>query len=422
MPVHCEGAAMADDSRLLDNGWDGLPGYADKSGDSDEAVTVSISTTPGEWLVNTNDAVVVPMSMMELVEGLRNGKLTERSLVWRAGMQEWAAVDKVPQLKLAARLPMTPVQSVAPAPASVPPRPTPSKPPPKPVRSSTPAPPNATSSSLPSRKATLPFGLPSPVASQSRPPKPRPSSPTNAVVVAAPPKHEEPEVLAVYARPAATISFDLSPEQPLRAAVVPAPPETLAPLTSDSAPRRPQAPRNADLSVVAASQFRDAQRSSKRLVLISSLASAAAASLLTFWIAKQRSAPAARSEVPALVSPVPAPIAATAPSAASEPAINATAPSASASAAPSAAPTSETVVKAAKPAHKRRPVSVVAPPTPPHADGDASTALRDPGSEPNPYDVKLQEDAPAPKPTPTAEVARSPGSDADGKASDTADP
>src|SRR5882762_5844858 len=106
MPLHCWCAAMADDSRLLDNGWDGLSDYADKSGDTDEAVTVSISTTPGEWLVNTNDAVVVPMSMMELVEGLRHGKLNERSLVWRAGMQEWAPVDKVPQLKLAARLPM----------------------------------------------------------------------------------------------------------------------------------------------------------------------------------------------------------------------------------------------------------------------------------------------------------------------------
>src|SRR5882757_6930208 len=105
MPVHSGDAAMADDSRLLDKGWDGLPDYAEQSGDTDDAVTVSISTTPGEWLVNTVDAVVVPMSMAEVVEALQTRRLTERSLVWRAGMQEWAPVDKVPQLKLAARMP-----------------------------------------------------------------------------------------------------------------------------------------------------------------------------------------------------------------------------------------------------------------------------------------------------------------------------
>jgi hypothetical protein len=43
---------MDDDSRVIDKGWDALPEYG-QSGDVDEAVTVSISTTPGEWLVNT---------------------------------------------------------------------------------------------------------------------------------------------------------------------------------------------------------------------------------------------------------------------------------------------------------------------------------------------------------------------------------
>src|SRR3954468_4816590 len=123
---------MDDDSRVIDKGWDALPAY--KAGEADDAVTVSISTTPGEWLVNTVDAVVVPMSMAEVVEALQSHKLTDRSLVWRAGMPEWASVDKVPQLKLAARMPLsapiaarpvTPVTAAAPAP---------SKPPPKPVR------------------------------------------------------------------------------------------------------------------------------------------------------------------------------------------------------------------------------------------------------------------------------------------------
>jgi len=404
---------MADDSRLLDNGWDGLSDYADKSGDTDEAVTVSISTTPGEWLVNTNDAVVVPMSMMELVEGLRHGKLNERSLVWRAGMQEWAPVDKVPQLKLAARLPMTPVQSVAPAPATVAPRPTASKPPPKPVRSSTPAPPSAAPAiALPSRKATLPFGLPIPVASQSRPAATRPSSPRNLAPTPTP-KTEEPEVLAVYARPAATISFDLSPEQPLRAAAPP-PPETLAPLTSDSAPRKPLAPRNADLSVVAASQFRDVQRSSKRLVWVSSLASAAAASLLTFWLASQRNVPAPRNEHASALSPVPAAVAA--PSLPSQAPVDAPAPSADAASSAVPAPAPVIVAVKPKPTHRPRALSAVVAPKPPRTDSDAPSAPRDPGSEPNPYDVKLVEDPPAAKALPQATAVH--GSSSDDKGSD----
>jgi hypothetical protein len=413
---------MDDDARVIDKGWDALPDYADKSGDADDAVTVSLSTTPGEWLVNTSDAVVVPMSMAELVVGLRQGKLSEQSLVWRAGMQEWAPVANVPQLKLAARLPITPVQSVPPAPNSVAPRPAASKPPPKPVRSSTPAPASVAPQAIPSRKATLPFGLPNPVTGQSRPSNLRPSSPRNAAV-SAPPKSEEPEVLAVYARPAATISFDLSPEQPLRAPApvqpssrAPTPPETLAPITSDSTRRRAPVPHNADLSVVAASQFREVQRSSKRLVWFSSLASAAAASLLTFWIANN---PAAPSTTAANRPAEPLPALAPAPAAA--PSLPAAAPPASASA--SAAPVAEQETPAAvavakpKPVHKARAVS--AAPKPQRVADDTSSSTRDPGADPNPYDVKLDDaPAPSPKPTTAAVTARNSGLEADAKASD----
>jgi GYF domain 2 len=402
---------MDDDSRVIDKGWDGLPDYADKSGDTDEAVTVSISTTPGEWLVNTSDAVVVPMSMAELVDGLRHGKLSVRSLVWRAGMQEWAPVDNVPQLKLAARLPITPIKSVAPAESTVPPRPTPSKPPPKPVRASTPAATSAPAHALPSRKATLPFGLPTPVASQSRPANSRPSSPR--VQSAPQPRSEDPEVLAVYARPAATISFDLLPEKPLRTPA--AAPGTLAPLTSDSARRRAVPPRNADLSVVAASQFREVQRSSKRLVWISSLGSAAAASLLTFWLA--------HGHAPTSGGPTPhaEPLAALAraPTAAAEPSLPSAAPvvAAAPSADAPATATATTEVAVAKPKPVRRPKAVSAP-KPARSDVDGQATLRDPSAEPNPYDVKLDDNSPAPKTAPAPAAARGSGLEADGKGSD----
>jgi|GEM_PF-4468206 len=384
---------MDDDSRVIDKGWDTLPEYASTSGDADDAVTVSISTTPGEWLVNTVDAVVVPMSMVEVVEALQSHKLSERSLVWRAGMPEWAPVDKVPQLKLAARMPKT-------APSTSPPRPaaaataTPSKPPPKPVRAAPPS--HPVPQSLPSRKGTLPFGLTAPLGGQpqSRPSNPRPSS---APRVALPPaaSKEEPEVLAVYARPAATISFDLSPVQPLRTtpSAPPTPPHTLAPTTTDSTQRRAPSPRTADLSVVAASDFRQVQRSSKRLIVLSSLASAAAASLLTFALARSTASRSAAAHSQPLVASVVAPATAT-------PVVAAPPPSAVVNE-PEPAPPPASEASAAAPKAKAKPsprrakvVSAVVTARPARAELDAT---RDPGSEPNPYDVKLDEDPPATK-------------------------
>jgi hypothetical protein len=375
---------MSDDPGAIDKAWDGLPGYGDRSGDADDAVTLSISTTPGEWLVNTVDAVVVPMSMIEVVEALRSHKLTERSLVWRAGMQEWAPVQKVPQLTLAARMP-----SVAPQASSPPPRSSPAtKPPPKPVRA---APTPAPAVVLPSRKATLPFGLPSPLTAHSKPPgsKPFHPSPSPRPALAPPPSPEDTEVLAVYDRPAATISFDLSPEVPLRtlSAPAPTPPQTLAPTTTDSAPRRGAfpPPRNADLSVVAASQFRQAQQFSKRLILLSSLGSAAVASLLTLWLSPHREAPHVAAPPPAQTVPAatsaaaPPPVVQPAPP---EPVAVADAPPAE----PSAKP---------KPKHKPR-AKAWRPPRPAEpatATSMASTPVpAEPGNEANPYDVRLEED------------------------------
>jgi len=56
----------------------------------------------GEWLVNVADDVVVPMTTLEVVDGLRKGRLSEQSLVWRIGMHDWTALVEVPQLRLAA--------------------------------------------------------------------------------------------------------------------------------------------------------------------------------------------------------------------------------------------------------------------------------------------------------------------------------
>jgi hypothetical protein len=56
----------------------------------------------GEWLVNVADDVVVPMTTLEVIDGLRTGRLFEQSLVWRIGMHDWTSIADVPQLRLAA--------------------------------------------------------------------------------------------------------------------------------------------------------------------------------------------------------------------------------------------------------------------------------------------------------------------------------
>lgn len=371
---------MDDDPHVIDNGWDALPEYADQSGDGDDAVTVSISTTPGEWLVNTVDSVVVPMSMAEVVDAMRARTLTERSLVWRQGMQEWTSIEAVPQLKLAARL--------APGPARARPPEKPSSPPAR----HTP-PPSKTPAQYPglSRRSTLPFGLATPPGSRPAHAKPTLATPSSSAA----PSTEEPEVLAVYARPAATISFDLSPEQPLRTSpkIIPQQPVTLAPTTSDSAPRSAPPPhfRSAasDLSVVAAADFRAVKQSGKRMVLLWSLASAAAASLLTFWLSRSdgASAPAAAARQPqaGVALATAAPVAPAPPTPAASEAAPEAAPSSAASAAPVPAP--------------KKPRPVARRPKPPQsvrneaseAETPRSLSTKDPSSEPNPYDVKLEE-------------------------------
>ncbi|HEY6078655.1 MAG TPA: GYF domain-containing protein [Polyangiaceae bacterium] len=385
---------MADDSHGAGKHRDALPRYADKSAEADDAVTISVSTTPGEWLVNTNESVVLPMSMAEVVDAIRAGKLSERSLVWRQGMQEWASIDHVPQLKLAARLPLTRVLSAvttAAAELAAPPMPasSPRKPPPKPARA-TPVPQGL------SRRSTLPFGIP------TQKPPPRPSNPAQLKLTplpraaSVPPlPSDEPPVLAVYERPAATISFELDQADSVRVPTpAPAPPESLAPTTSDAQPQRAGSyapPAAGDLALVAAGQLQALRRAAKRLVVASSLASAAAASLLTFWLS-QRSAPAptgAARPLQAVMAP-----AAVAPATPPTPAI--TPPEAPSSTLLEPSPAAP-AASAKPPSKKARAVRWTPRPTAAPSVAQAPEVGRNPSSEPNPYDVKLEDDAPSEK-------------------------
>src|SRR6478735_7833323 len=76
-------------------------GYGASVGPSSEERAVK-RANHGEWLVNVADDVVVPMTTLEVVDGLRKGRLSEEFLVWRIGMHDWTAIVDVPQLRLAA--------------------------------------------------------------------------------------------------------------------------------------------------------------------------------------------------------------------------------------------------------------------------------------------------------------------------------
>jgi hypothetical protein len=423
---------MTDDAGAPDPGSDALPPYAERAGDAEEAVTVSISTAPGEWLVNTNDSVVVPMSMAEVVQALRSGRLTDRCLVWRSGMQEWLQVERVPQLKLAARLPAsapraprlspppkppksarattaphgTPSASISPeassSPSAAPPSPPPS---PSSPRHSRPPPPSSPRHSRPPPPSSARHSRPPPPSSThpSRPPIPRPATLVPREQVAErlaaaalpeppsrvpprtalpPPPGADDGVLAVYDRPTATISFELI--QPASVPPSTLAPETLAPTTTESVPSRPPMMRNADLSVVAAAQFRAKQRSWRRLIWVSSLASAAAASLLTFLLS------GSSKPEPATAGPTAAELPASRPTSAPSTAPTPPPPLAATPAAPThdAAPSKPKTKRKARAWHPPRVAPVVAPPS--------ASSTQDPSTEANPYDVKLTEDPPTP--------------------------
>ncbi len=333
-----------------------------------------MSTEPGDWLVNTADAVIVPMTAGEVLEGIRAGRLSASSLVWRQGMPEWAPLGSIPQLAHAARLMPT-----------EPPRGAPASSPPLPARRAATAP-------SPSRRPTLPLGLAIPT---SRPAHAKPTLPPAAR------SSDESEVLAVYTRPAATISFDLPAEAPpareapqrapRAAAPPPGPLETLAPTTSDSAPRTPPRPRRSDHDVAATADHRDEARRGKRPVLLWSVSSAAAASLLTFWLARTTNEQPPVVPVKAAIVAVPT----------SSPPVPPLAPmgSVEAASAPSAVPSATTPVEpAAMPAPRKTARAKPARPKPSAPPAEALPRASDAVAtekDPNPFDVTLEEDPPA---------------------------
>src|SRR3954471_8844654 len=92
-------AAMSE-SLSVDEGWE-------ETLDSEQVTHVRGEVPPGvaltgEWLVNVSEQVVVPMTTTDVVEALRTRRITDRSLVWRSGMQDWTSLGEVPPLRLAA--------------------------------------------------------------------------------------------------------------------------------------------------------------------------------------------------------------------------------------------------------------------------------------------------------------------------------
>src|SRR5450432_240915 len=157
----------------------------------------------GEWLVNVSDQVIVPMTTTEVVEALRSRRVTDRSLVWRAGMQDWTPLGDVPQLRLAAGPLAAPPRAVA-APLERVLPPTSERtlhPPPK-------APARAARDER--RRNTLPFGFPvvrdpatirEPAGLHAGP------APMSAAPESPRPRREEVEALAIYERATPSLTF-----------------------------------------------------------------------------------------------------------------------------------------------------------------------------------------------------------------------
>ena len=318
----------------------------------------------GDWLVNVRGDVVVPMTTAEIVEGLRAAKLSERSLVWRLGMLDWIVLGDVPQLRLAGGAAL----SSAPPPASA-----------RVASARVEPPPTEVQAESQRRRNTLPFGFPAardsasvrqpsglkapapqvkPAPAPATPMKPAPAPRAAAVprpTLAAPivpitaASDESTVALAVYERPAASLTFSDSvaaewrgesrpaPEPPAprsagtqrmserKLSPMPAPsaplpqsanvPHSLAPTTFEALGATSSRPASgyADLSVVLAADFRAAKASSKRWAVFGALGSALFASAITVWLMRAPTPELATTNLsaqPVAVQPLPAPPAA----------------------------------------------------------------------------------------------------------------
>jgi len=263
--------------------------YGAAVGSSNEKRTPS-GTSGGEWLVNVSDDVVVPLTTLEVVDGLRAQRLSERSLVWRIGMHDWTPIIDVPQLRLAAG-----VRTRAPAKVGM-----------------SQAPSFAQAESQ-RRRNTLPFGFPAvrDPASALQPDAVGLRSSPPASASAAPPDPGEP--LAIYERPMASLTFSESgraawegnPHPPLTPVPsVAAPlarkstqstiPNSLAPTTAEASdePDRARAPGEewGDLDELLASERRADRLSSRRAVVWAAVGSAALASGFSLWLLRSPAA------------------------------------------------------------------------------------------------------------------------------------
>src|SRR5450432_3767918 len=186
------------ESLSVDEGWE-EPLDSEQVTHVKGEVAAGVAAT-GEWLVNVSEQVIVPMTTTDVVEALRSHRVTDRSLVWRAGMQDWSPLGDVPPLRLAAGSLATPrVAAAAQAPRARVATPAPERvlhPPPKePARAARDE----------RRRNTLPFGFPV----VRDPATIREPAGLHAAPVAAParPRSEEVEALAIYERAAPSLTF-----------------------------------------------------------------------------------------------------------------------------------------------------------------------------------------------------------------------
>jgi hypothetical protein len=382
-----------------------------------------------EWLVNIADDVVVPMVTTEVIEALRAGRLSNRSLVWRIGMHDWSPLAEVPHLRLAAG------PSALPSAASTP----------GPIVVKKPAKPSAEQR----RRNTLPMGFPAvrDAASVQQPAglsAPPPSTPRSS-----PSKREDSsDALAVYERATPSLTFADSVRAewqgtariinqtepraahspaPRRLTPVPAvaarlparvvrsaPSNTLSPTTAEAEIAAPARGAGAwgDRSVVLASELRAVKKTSKRVAVWAAAASALVASVFTFWASRasvpsfrpaQMSAPAAAvapGPTPAKLEAAPA-AASALPVAASSASATATAPTAATVALSTPKPVA--VVQAVRVVKRAKPAKPAAEPTTPSTDNPYSD---DAPSDSKPSEAKAgASEAPASEAKPATAAA-----------------
>ncbi|MEI9936020.1 MAG: DUF4339 domain-containing protein [Pseudomonadota bacterium] len=209
----------------------------------------------GEWLVNVADDAVVPMTTLEVIDGLRKQRLSEQSLVWRIGMHDWTSIADVPQLRLAAGS-----RSSTPAAAAV-------------TKAPFRAPVDAQR-----RRNTLARGFPA-LKDSASVRRPAGFSPPSSQSTPRSPTLADPGATRLTPVPPVAVPLAL---QPALSSI----PNSLAPTTAEAdAGERARAPGPwADLDELLSRERRADQISSRRVVLWAAAGSAALAATFTLWL------------------------------------------------------------------------------------------------------------------------------------------